>query len=65
MAKSNIINIMLRPKGYPNKITPEVKDKLQLIIDDLILALDSDEYTGNQRIKMPQVALQHTLPKMR
>ena len=56
---------MLRPKGYPNKITPEVKDKLQLIIDDLILALDSNEYTANQRIKMPQVALQHTLPKMR
>ena len=46
MAKSNIINIMLRPKGYPNKITPEVKDKLQLIIDDLILALDSNEYTA-------------------
>ena len=46
MAKSNIINIMLRPKGYPNKITPEVKDKLQLIIDDLILALDSIAYTA-------------------
>ena len=30
---------MLRPKGSPNKITSEVKDKPKLLIDDLIASL--------------------------
>jgi hypothetical protein len=35
--------IMPRPKGSQNKITSEVKDKLQLLIDDLIASLDVNE----------------------
>ena len=34
---------MARPKGSPNKITSEVKEKLQLIIDDLIASLNVNE----------------------
>ena len=34
---------MPRPKGSQNKITSEVKDKLQLLIDDLIASLNVDE----------------------
>ena len=34
---------MPRPKGSPNKITSELKEKLQLLIDDLIASLDVDE----------------------
>ena len=34
---------MPRPKGSPNKITSEVKDKLQLLMDDLIASLNVDE----------------------
>ena len=56
---------MPRPKGSPNKITSIVKDKLQLLIDDLILALDVNELDANQRIKMLQIALQYTLPRMK
>ena len=56
---------MPRPKGSPNKITSEVKEKLQLLIDDLIASLDVDELDANQRIKMLQIALQYTLPKLK
>ena len=48
---------MPRPKGSPNKITSEVKEKLQLLIDDLIASLDLNELDANQRIKMLQLAL--------
>ena len=53
---------MPRPKGSPNKIISEVKDKLQLLIDDLIASLDVNKLDANQRIKMLQIALQYTLP---
>ena len=56
---------MPRPKGSPNKITSIVKDKLQLLIDDLIASLDVNELDTNQRIKMLQMVLQYTLPKMK
>ena len=34
---------MPRHKGSPNKITAEIKGKLQLLIDDLIASLDLNE----------------------
>jgi hypothetical protein len=56
---------MGRIAGVPNKITSEVKDKLQLLIDDLIASLDVKELDTNQRIKMLQIVLQYTLPRMK
>ena len=56
---------MPRPKGSPNKITSIVKDKLQLLVDDLIASLDVNELDTNQRIKMLQMVLQYTLPRMK
>ena len=56
---------MGRIAGVPNKITSEVKDKLQLLIDDLIASLEVNELDANQRIKMLQIALQYTLPRMK
>ena len=56
---------MPRPKGSPNKITSELKEKLQLLIDDLIASLNVNELDANQRIKMLQIALQYTLPRMK
>ena len=56
---------MPRPKGSQNKITAEVKEKLQLLIDDLIASLDVKELDANQRIKMLQIVLQYTLPRMK
>jgi hypothetical protein len=56
---------MPRPKVSQNKITSEVKEKLQLLIDDLIASLDVNELDANQRIKMLQIALQFNLPRMK
>ena len=56
---------MPRPKGSPNKITSEVKEKLQLLIDDLIASLDVNQLDTNQRIKMLQIALQYNVPRMK
>ena len=56
---------MPRPKGSPNKVTSEVRNKLQYLLDDLIDSLDLNELDNNQRIKMLQIALQYTLPKLR
>ena len=55
---------MGRIAGQPNKITSEVKEKLQLLIDDLIASLDVNELDANQRIKMLQIVLQYTLPRL-
>ena len=43
----------------------EVKEKLQLLIDDLIASLNVNELDANQRIKMLQIALQYTLPRIK
>ena len=56
---------MGRIAGVPNKITSEVKEKLQLLTDDLIASLDVKELDANQRIKMLQIVLQYTLPRMK
>ena len=56
---------MGRIAGVPNKITSEVKEKLQLLIDDLIASLDVNQLDTNQRIKMLQIALQYTIPRMK
>ena len=47
---------MLRPKGSPNKITSEVRRKLQDLLDDLIESLELNDLDNNQRIKMLQIA---------
>jgi hypothetical protein len=56
---------MPRPKGSPIKVTSEVRIKLQDLLDDLIDSLDLNELDANQRIKMLQIALQYTLPRMK
>ena len=56
---------MPRPRGSQNKITSEVKDKLQLLIEDLIDSLGLNELDNNRRIKMLQIVLQYTLPRIK
>ena len=43
---------MDRTVGIPNKTTSEVKEKLVLLIDDLIASLDVNELDANQYIKI-------------
>ena len=56
---------MPRSRGSQNKITSEVKDKLQLLIEDLIDSLGLNELDNNRRIKMLQIVLQYTLPRIK
>ena len=55
---------MGRTAGVPNKITTEVKEKLEELIDGIVNSIDIEELTTNQKIKMLQISLQCTLPRM-
>ena len=55
---------MGRIAGQPNKITSEVKSKLESLIDGLVGSLDISELNANQRIKLLQIALQYILPRL-
>ncbi|MDA9669649.1 hypothetical protein N9T61_01735 [Flavobacteriaceae bacterium] len=56
---------MRRTVGSPNKITTEVKGKLQTVMDDVVSQLDISEMTTDQKIKMLQIGLQYLLPKLK
>tara|TARA_A100001011_G_C14174233_1_gene783901 strand:- start:74 stop:319 length:246 start_codon:yes stop_codon:yes gene_type:complete len=55
---------MGRTSGTPNKITTEVRGKLESLIEGLVDSIYIEELTPNQRIKMLQIALQYTLPRL-
>ena len=55
---------MGRTVGTPNKITTEVRGKLESLIEGLVDSIYIEELTPNQRIKMLQIALQYTLPRL-
>lgn len=56
---------MPRPKGSPNKLTAEVKNKLQGVMDNVVSTLDIDSMTTDQKLKMLQIGLQYLLPKLK
>ena len=55
---------MGRIAGVPNKVTTEVKEKLEELIDGIVNSIDIKELTTNQKIKMLQISLQYTLPRI-
>ena len=56
---------MGRIAGVPNKITTEVKEKLQVVLDDVVSSLDIEEMTTDQKIKMLQLGLQYLVPRLK
>ena len=50
---------MGRIAGVPNKLTTEVKEKLQVVLDNVVSSLNIDEITTDQKIKMLQLELQY------
>ena len=56
---------MPRPKGVPNRLTADVKDRLQLVIDDVVSHLDISEMTTDQKIKILQIGLQYLIPRLK
>ena len=56
--------MMGRKAGVPNKITTEVKEKLEELIDGIVNSIDIEILDTNQKIKMLQISLQYILPRM-
>ena len=56
---------MPRPKGSQNKITSEVKEQLQNLIDTVVNRIDVDSMTTDQKLKLLQLSLHYVLPKLR
>jgi nicotinic acid mononucleotide adenylyltransferase len=53
-----------RVKGTPNKISSEVKSKLQLLIDKTINELTTANLSVSHKLKLLELALNYTLPKL-
>ena len=56
---------MGRIAGKPNKLTAEVKEKLQVLIDDVIDKIDISKLDDNQKIKLLQIGVQYIVPRLK
>jgi ATP-dependent Lon protease len=56
---------MPRPKGSPNKLTAEIKQKLSEVIMDAMSTLDIDSMTQNEKLKLIQIGLTYVVPKLK
>ena len=54
-----------RKKGTPNKLTAEVKKKVQSLLDGAIDSIDLNECTTAERIRLIEIGLRYTLPTMK
>ena len=53
-----------RGTGVQNKITKEVKGKLQVLIDKTVDELSTANLTISHKLKLLELALNYTLPKL-
>ena len=56
---------MPRPKGSPNKITAEIKERLSQVIMDAMSSIDIDLMTQNENLKLIQIGLQYVVPRLK
>ena len=56
---------MPRPKGSPNKLTSEIKERLSQVIMDAMATIDIDSMTQNERLKLIQIGLQYVIPRLK
>ena len=56
---------MGRIAGVPNKITKEVKEKIQDLVLKSIDSLDLDELSAIQKIKLIQIGVQYIIPRLK
>ena len=56
---------MPRKKGSLNKLTIEVKEKLQDLVDKVIDNIDISELDNNQKIKLLQIGIQYIVPRLK
>ena len=53
-----------RGTGVQNKITKEVKEKLQVLIDKTVDELTTANLSVSHKLKLLELALNYTLPKL-
>jgi hypothetical protein len=56
---------MGRIAGIPNKLTTEVKEKLQTLVEGVVDTLDITEMTIDQKLKLLQITSQYILPRLK
>ena len=56
---------MPRPKGSPNKITAEIKERLSEVIMDAMSTIDIDAMTQNEKLKLIQIGLTYVIPRLK
>jgi hypothetical protein len=56
---------MGRIAGQPNKITSEVKSKLQAVIDGIVDSIDIDAMTTDQKLNYLQISIQYVIPRLK
>ena len=56
---------MPRPKGSPNKITAEIKERLSQVLIDAMSTINIDSMTQNEKLKLIQIGLTYVVPKLK
>ncbi len=56
---------MGRIAGVPNKLTSQMKQKLQGLIDGIITDIEVEDLNTNQKLKLLQISLQYVLPRLK
>ena len=56
---------MPRPKGSPNKITAEIKERLSQVVMDAMSSIDIDSMTQNEKLKLIQIGLTYVIPRLK
>ena len=56
---------MSRPKGSPNKITAEIKERLSQVIMDAMSSINIDLMTQNEKLKLIQIGLTYVIPRLK
>ena len=56
---------MPRPKGSPNKITAEIKERLSQVLMDAMSTIDIDSMTQNEKLKLIQIGLTYVVPRLK
>ena len=56
---------MPRPKGSPNKITAEIKERLSQVIMDAMSTIEIDSMTQNEKLKLIQIGLTYVIPRLK
>ena len=56
---------MPRPKGSPNKLTSEIKERLSQVIMDAMSTIDIDSMTQNEKLKLIQIGLTYVIPRLK